>query len=103
MDSILFFIIGGLFVVIIVEFFFLQWMVDSVGKEKKVLIEDNSRLIKAIMAKNAHDYVMTTSIDKVSTEVATPKDPSEIPEENLTDDEFFAAIGRTNKATEDKE
>ena len=101
MDSILFFIIGGLFVVIIVEFFFLQWVMENVTKEKAVLIEDNSKLIKAIMAKNAHEYVMTTSIDKVPSEVAAPKDPDEIQEENLSDDEFFKAIGKGLKE-EDK-
>lgn len=100
MDSILFFIIGGLFVVIIVEFFFLQWMVETVSKEKKVLIEDNSRLIKAIMAKNAHEYVMTASIDKVAPEVATPRNSDEVPEESLSDDQFFDAIGKGLK--EDK-
>lgn len=102
MDSILFFIIGGLFIVIIIEFFFMQWVIENVTKEKVVLIEDNSRLIKAIMAKNAHEYVMTTSIDKVPKEVATPRDPDEIPEENLNDDEFFKAIGKTLETEDEK-
>lgn len=97
MDNILFFIIGGLFIVIIVEFFFMQWVIESVTKEKATLIEDNSKLIKAIMAKNAHEYVMTTSIDKVPKEVALPKDSDEIQEENLSDDEFLDAIKKGNK------
>lgn len=66
-------------------------------KQVKELLEDNSRLVKAVMAKNAHDYVMTTSIDKVPTEVAAPKSPDEIQEETLTDDEFFNAIKKGNK------
>ena len=70
---------------------------ENVTKEKAVLIEDNSKLIKAIMAKNAHEYVMTTSIDKVPKEVALAKDPDEIQEENLSDDEFFDAIKKGNK------
>jgi len=97
MDSILFFIIGGLFIVIIVEFFFMQWFIDNVQKEKKTLLEDNSRLVKAIMAKNAHDYVMTTSIDKVQPEQVIEKDPEIVPEEAISDDDFFKAIQEENK------
>ncbi len=54
-------------------------------------------VVKAVIAKNANDYVMTTSIDKVAPEQKQPTDPDLIPEESLSDDEFMETIGKVNK------
>jgi hypothetical protein len=98
MDSILFFIIGGLFVVIIVEFFFMQWMVDVVSKEKKQLLEELSRATKAVISKNANEYVMTAAIDKVPKE-ETPKVESDfVDPESLSDDQFDTVLGIKRQA-----
>lgn len=66
-------------------------------KEKDKLLEELSRATKAVISKNANEYVMTTSIDKVPQEVAIEKDPDEIPEEALSDDEFLKAVQKGNK------
>lgn len=65
-------------------------------KEDK-LLDELSKAIKAVISKNANDYVMTTSIDKVPKEEPVAKDPDEIPEETLNDEEFFEAIKKGNK------
>ncbi len=70
---------------------------EQVKRKEDRLLEENSRLIKAVMAKNANDYVMTTSIDKVAPETKPPADPDLIPEESLTDDEFMQAIHKDVK------
>lgn len=71
-------------------------VIQNKAKEDK-LLEENSRLVKALISKNAHDYVMTTSIDKVPTEEKPPENPDEVPEETVSDDEFFKAIGKSLK------
>ncbi len=93
MDSILFFIIGALFVVIVVEFFFLQWVVDQEKKEKKMLLDQLQAQHRALISKNANDYVMTTSIDKVMTDEKRPEQPEEIQDEQLSDDEWYKRMG----------
>ncbi len=93
MDSMLFFIVGGLFLVIIVEFFFLQWIIDSITKEKGKLLEENSRLTKAVISKNANEYVMTASIDKVAPEDKPRQESEYVDPDNLSDDEFDDVLG----------
>jgi hypothetical protein len=66
-------------------------------KEKDKLLEELSRATKAVISKNANDYVMTTGIDKVAIEEKPAKDPDEVPEESLSDDQFFKAIEKGNK------
>jgi hypothetical protein len=66
-------------------------------KEKDKLLEELSRATKAVISKNANEYVMTTSIDKVPQEPAVEKDPDEIPEEALSDEEFLKAVQKGNK------
>lgn len=95
-------IIVGLFVVVIVEFVFLMLVLEMQQKEKSKLLEENSRLVKALISKNAHEYVMTTSIDKVPEEAPVPKDPDEIPEEAMSDDQFFRSIGKSLEEDTDK-
>lgn len=89
----LFFIIGALFVVIVVEFFFMQWMVDQEKKEKKTLLDQLQAQNRALISKNANDYVMTTSIDKVMTEEKAEKPEEEIQEEQLSDDQWYKRMG----------
>lgn len=74
------------------------FIVEQHEKKENRLLEELSRATKAVISKNANDYVMTTSIDKVSPETAIPRDPDEVPEESLSDDAFFEAIGKGLKA-----
>lgn len=66
-------------------------------KEKDRLLEELSRATKAVISKNAHEYVMTSGIDKVTPEPAIENDPDEVPEEALSDDEFLKAVQKGNK------
>ena len=66
-------------------------------KEKDKLLEELSRATKAVISKNANEYVMTTSIDKVAPEPTEFKEPDEIPEESLSDEDFFKAVEKGNK------
>lgn len=68
-------------------------VVDQSIKEKDKLLEENSRLVKAIIAKNAQDYVMTASIDKVPSEEKPQVDNDLVPEDQLSDVEFMKVIG----------
>lgn len=63
-------------------------------KEKEKLLDEISRLVKAVIAKNANEYVMTASIDKVAPEPQPQLDTDEVLEENLSDEEFMQAIGK---------
>lgn len=73
------------------------YFAKHVQKTEEKLLDELSKAIKAIISKNANDYVMTTSIDKVSMEDNSPKDPDLVPEENLSDDEFYQAIHKDIK------
>src|SRR6266566_2394287 len=85
-------IIAILGLVIVSQIFERFHVVDQHIKEKDKLLEENSRLVKAVIAKNANDYVMTTSIDKVPSEIKEPVDSDLLPEESLSDEEFMASI-----------
>ena len=90
MDSLLYFIILALLIVIVVEFFFMQWVIEQEKKEKKTLLDQLQAQNRALISKNANDYVMTTSIDKVMTDEKTEKEESnEIQEEQLSDDDWY--------------
>ena len=90
-------IIVGLFVIIGLLVYDRWAFADREEREKKVLLEELSRATKAVIAKNANDYVMTTSIDKVPRETAEPVDPDLVQEESLSDDQFMEAIGKRVK------
>jgi len=94
MDSLLYFIILALLIVIVVEFFFLQWVVDQEKKEKKTLLDQLQAQTRALISKNANDYVMTTAIDKTMTdERKEPAQEQEVQEEQLGDDEWYKRMG----------
>ena len=93
MDSLLYFIILALLIVIVVEFFFMQWVIDQEKKEKKTLLDSIQAQNRALISKNAHDYVMTTSIDKVITDEKSAKQEEEIQEEQLSDDQWYKRMG----------
>jgi len=94
MDSLLYFIILALLIVIVVEFFFMQWVIGEEKKEKKTLLDQIQAQNRALISKNANDYVMTTSIDKVMTdEKKEPVQPEEIQEEQLSDVEWYKRMG----------
>lgn len=93
------YIIAGLFVVIISEFFFFQWLLDRESKEKEKLLDANAQLSRALISKNANEYVMTTSIDKVMVDEKEEKSnfPDEMPEENLSDDQWYENMKKSNE------
>lgn len=66
---------------------------SEVRKDREKLLDELSKAVKAVISKNANEYVMTTSIDKVPVEDKPPKDPDEIELDTLNDDEFDKAIG----------
>lgn len=74
------------------------FIVEQHQKEKDKLLDELSRAIKAVISKNANDYVMTASIDKVPSENKPTPPPDEIPEETLSDEEFFAAVKKGNES-----
>ena len=67
--------------------------IKQVNEEKGKLLDELSRAVKAVIAKNANDYVMTASIDKVAPEEKPPADPDLIDPDALSDDEFDSALG----------
>lgn len=70
---------------------------EQVRRKEEKLLEENSRLVKAIIAKNAQDYVMTTSIDKVPSDEPVPPEPDLVPEESLSDEDFMKALHKDLK------
>lgn len=88
-------VVFGILTCIVLFQMFDKWQtVDQLNKEKKELLEELSKAIKAVIAKNANEYVMTASIDKVPTETEEKDvEPDEVPIDTLSDDEFDQAIG----------
>ena len=70
---------------------------EQFKKEKDKLLEELSRATKAVISKNANDYVMTTSIDKVPTENPSKLNNDLVDPDMLTDDEFMKAINKEVK------
>src|ERR1035437_9708259 len=68
--------------------------IKQVYEEKAKLLDELSRAVKAVIAKNANGYVMTASIDKVAPEEKPPLDPDLVPEESLSYEEFMKAINK---------
>lgn len=78
-----------------------KWtIIDRSNKEKDKLLDELSKAIKAVISKNANEYVMTASIDKLPTEEKIPQEEldQEVPVDALSDDEFDKALGITRKA-----
>lgn len=96
-DYILLGVIISLVVIVLLLLADRFFLIDQAQKEKDKLLDELSKAIKAIIAKNANEYVMTTSIDKVSSEEKKPKETDEISEESLSDDEFYEAVGKSLK------
>ncbi len=69
------------------------FIVDQHKAKEDKLLEENSRLVKAVIAKNANDYVMTASIDKVAPEEKPKIDPDLVDPDDLSDDEFDKSLG----------
>ena len=69
-------------------------------EEKNKLLEELSRTVKALISKNANDYVMTTSIDKVPTEEKAEEVDEEVPLDMVDDDAFDKALGIKRKTVE---
>jgi hypothetical protein len=90
--------ITDLVVIIILSLIIVAQMIEryfhtqQYQQEKSKLLDELSKMSKAVISKNANDYVMTASIDKVAPEPPAPTDPDLIPEESLTDEEFMKAI-----------
>ncbi len=96
-DISFFFILATLIVIIVIQGIERYFFAEQAKLVQDKLLEELSRATKAVIAKNAQDYVMTTSIDKVPTEDKPRLEPDMVPEENLSDDEFFSSIGKQLK------
>lgn len=88
------------FAVIIYLLFDRASLIESYQKEKDRLLDELSKAIKAVIAKNANEYVMTTSIDKVAPEdkKEESEEEQEVPLDAISDDEFDTALGIKRKA-----
>ena len=93
--EIIFVIILTLFIVLLMVDRYL--LVRTHNEEKNKLLDELSKAVKAVISKNANDYVMTTSIDKVAPEKPVKENPDLVDEEQLTDDEFTKSIGKSLK------
>lgn len=89
---------GGIFSIVI-AFLLIERsrLADQFSKKEDKLLAENSRMVKALISKNANEYVMTTAIDKVPEEPKIQQEPDTIPEENLSDEEFFESIKKQIK------
>ena len=94
-DFVIVLLFFGLLFVIISLLIERHFLVQQVNEEKGKLLDELSRAVKAVISKNANDYVMTASIDKVAPEEKPPLDPDLVPEESLSDEEFMEAINKT--------
>lgn len=92
-DYIYIFVLIILSVIIILQIIERLHVIQESTKKEDRLLEENSRLVKAVIAKNANDYVMTASIDKVPSETKAPSNPDLVDPDSLDDDEFDAALG----------
>ena len=66
-------------------------------KKEEKLLDELSKAIKAVISKNANDYVMTAAIDKVASEEKPKVDSDLVAEESLSDEEFMKAIHKDIK------
>jgi len=76
-------IIGVLFVSQIIE---RRIREDKMDAERKQWIDERSRLLKAIMAKNISEYNSAVLADKVSVDI--PDEPDEVPQSEASDELF---------------
>ncbi len=65
-------------------------------KEKQQLLDELSRATKAIISKNANEYVMTTSIDKVVPEEKKVEEDVQTQTDELNEEDFDKMIERQN-------
>lgn len=93
-DYIAIFSLLGVIVLLLADRFFI---VEQHEKKETKLMEELSKALKAVISKNANEYVMTSSIDKVAPEERKTVTTDEVPEEALNDDQFFEAIGKNLK------
>lgn len=70
---------------------------EQAKKSQDRLLEENSRLVKAIISKNANEYVMTTSIDKVAPEEkAAPYNDDLVSDDAMSEEQFMDSINKIN-------
>lgn len=91
-------LIGILLVIILLLLFERASILDQAASEKSRLLDELSKAIKAVISKNANDYVMTTSIDRVASQEQKEEEPEEVPIDTLSDDEFDKALGIKREA-----
>lgn len=87
-------IIVALLFIIILQAIEKHFSIEQFQQEKAKLLDELSKAIKAVISKNANDYVMTTAIDKVPQEDKPPINSDLVPEETLSDEEFMKAINK---------
>lgn len=98
-NSILLFILFAFFALLILLFYDRWVILDRAQKEKERLLDELSKAIKAVISKNANEYVMTTSIDKVDKEEKEDiQEEQEVSLDSLSDDEFDEALGIKREA-----
>jgi hypothetical protein len=93
-EIISFVILGIIIIALLVERHLLN---EQFKSEKDKLLEELSRAVKAVIAKNANDYVMTTSIDKVAPEEKPQVNNDLVDPDTLSDDEFMQTINKELK------
>ncbi len=76
----------------------MQWVIENISKEKDRLLDELSRTNKALISKNATEYVMTTSIDKVPEGKEQPQAEQVIEQDvsTLSDEAFDQFIEKQN-------
>lgn len=63
-------------------------------KKEDKLLDELSKAIKAVISKNANDYVMTTAMDKTPMEEKIKTNDDFVAEESLSDEEFMKTINK---------
>jgi hypothetical protein len=89
-DYVAIFTLLGVIVMLVADRFFI---VEQHQKDMSRLLEELSKATKAVISKNANEYVMTTSIDKVASETKEPVNTDQVDPDSLSDDEFDESLG----------
>lgn len=89
------FIYFGLFAIIILLLVDRWSLLDKADKEKERLLEELSKLNTALISKNANEYTMMRTMDKVVKEdKPAVADPDLVDETEMEDDDFYEALDK---------
>ena len=90
-DILFIFVLTAIIIILLVERYLI---VNQHNKEKDKLLDELSKMSKAVISKNANDYVMAAAIDKVPKEEPQKLSSDLVDEETLSDKEFMQTIGK---------